>query len=123
MPDENNGTNGNSKRLEIQLTKLQTIVNESLIKQVEALLKGVKDLDVKFETKVEKLTENISNLGSDLKLLNHIVEEWEEQKKLAVKHKKQAEDANTKGKYAVITSTISAIGLIIVALITLLGGG
>jgi hypothetical protein len=117
MPDSN-GTNGNSnKTLEVRLAKLQTVVHDSLIRQLEVLVAGVEKVDDKFDEKIEKLTERAAQITTELTVLKRVVDEWDEYKKDAKKRENDIAAANTKGRWNLVGTILTVIGLIAVALL------
>jgi len=106
MPDSN-GTNGNgTKNLEIRFAKLQTVVHDSIIKQLEILVSSVEKIDNKFDDKNATLIDRLAKIDTELTLINRVVGEWDDYKKDAQKREeaeKRREDvlkaANTRGKW------------------------
>jgi hypothetical protein len=118
MPDSN-GTNENSnKSLEIRFAKLQTVVYDSIIKQLEVIVSSVEKLDDKSDDKNETLTTRLAKIDTDLTLIKRVVTEWDEYKKDAKKREDAVNAANLRGKWSLAGTIITAIGLIVVALLT-----
>jgi len=125
MPDSNgtNGTNG-TRNLEIRFAKLQTVVHDSIVRQLEVLVSSVEKLDNKFDMRITLLSDRLAKIDTELTLINRVVSEWDEYKKEAKIRRdkdKQRENelaaANTRGKWSLAGTILTVIGLIVVALL------